>query len=89
MDFVFFSHAINHVAWQDGCWPSPGVRSWWVWQVLVDSLSRMASFMADMKCRQIEITRGYGRQRHDNLKEILMNAGAKNSPTVFLFLTRK
>ena len=22
---------------------------------------------------------------HDNLKEILMNAGAKNRPTVFLF----
>ena len=40
------------------------------------SLTRMAAFMADYKCRQIEITRGYGiNEFHDNLKEILMNAG--------------
>jgi dynein heavy chain len=46
----------------------------------------MASFMSDYKCRQIEITRGYGiNEWRENIKEILMNAGAKNLPTVFLF----
>ena len=42
--------------------------------------------MSDYKCRQIEITRGYGiNEWRENIKEILMNAGAKNLPTVFLF----
>lgn len=46
----------------------------------------MAAFMASYKCRQIEITRGYGMNEwHDNLKDILMSAGCKNQQTVFLF----
>ena len=36
--------------------------------------------------QQIEITRGYHiNEWHEDLKLILMNAGAKNLPTVFLF----
>lgn len=34
----------------------------------------------------IEITRGYGSSEfHDDLKAVLMTAGAENMPTVFLF----
>lgn len=50
------------------------------------SLTRLSAFIAGYKCVSIEITRGYGSSEfHDDLKSVLMTAGAENVPTVFLF----
>ena len=50
------------------------------------SLTRLACFIGDFKCRSIEITRGYGMNEwRDDIKSMLMAAGAENKPTVFLY----
>ncbi|XP_073954501.1 dynein axonemal heavy chain 1-like isoform X1 [Choristoneura fumiferana] len=50
------------------------------------SLSRLAAFIAELTCIQIEITKSYGQAEwRDDLKQTMMKAGADNRGIVFLF----
>ncbi|KAF1334344.1 Dynein heavy chain, partial [Globisporangium splendens] len=50
------------------------------------SLARLASFMVEAKCVQIEVTRGYGTNEfHEDLKKLMVSAGVGGNSTVFLF----
>ncbi|RHY33391.1 hypothetical protein DYB32_001670 [Aphanomyces invadans] len=50
------------------------------------SLTRLAAYMAEYGCSQIEISKGYSvADWRDDLKKCLMKAGVDEKPTVFLF----
>ncbi|KAH9093106.1 hypothetical protein Ae201684P_008767 [Aphanomyces euteiches] len=50
------------------------------------SLTRLAAYMAEYGCSQIEISKGYSvADWRDDLKKCLMKAGVEEKPTVFLF----
>jgi dynein heavy chain len=88
MDLVFFKDAIQHIGRISRLLRQPRGNA-----LLVgvggsgrQSLSKLSAFIADMKCFQIELARGYGvNEFHEDLKKLLMQAGAENKPTVFLF----
>jgi dynein heavy chain len=51
------------------------------------SLSRLATFIANYKLFQIEVVKGYGMTNwRDDAKRALLQAGAEQKPTSFLFV---
>jgi dynein heavy chain len=51
------------------------------------SLSKLSTFMSNYKIYQIEVIKGYSmRDWRDNLKTVLMQAGAEGKATSFLFV---
>merc|ERR1719230_1970370 len=50
------------------------------------SLTRFAAYTAEMKCFQIELTKGYGyNEFREDLKKLYFWAGVDGTPVVFLF----
>ncbi|ENN79658.1 hypothetical protein YQE_03893, partial [Dendroctonus ponderosae] len=50
------------------------------------SLTRLASFMAEFACFQIELTKAYGAYDwREDVKKLMLNAGLQRRETVFLF----
>lgn len=50
------------------------------------SLTRLAAHLSDYECFQIELAKNYGIvEWREDIKKVMMQAGLKNLPTVFLF----
>ncbi|TMW63012.1 hypothetical protein Poli38472_005630 [Pythium oligandrum] len=88
MQLVFFRDAISHLSRLARILRQPRGNA-----MLIgvggsgkQSLARLAAFMVDAKCTQIEITRGYGTNEfHEDLKKLMLSAGVGGVSTVFLF----
>lgn len=88
MNLVFFKDAIMHLSRISRVLRQPRGNA-----LLIgvggsgrQSLTRMATFLREFQCFSIEISKNYkDPQWKDDLKKLLKNAGAKNTPQTFLF----
>eukprot|EP00667_Euglena_gracilis_P000017 EG_transcript_17 len=86
-DLVFFKDAVHHLSRICRVLRQPRGNA-----LLVgvggsgrQSLVRMAAFMAEQRCLQIAVTRGYGvAEFREDLKKALLDAGCIDRPLVFL-----
>jgi len=88
MHLVMFMDAIQHVARISRVirQPKGNVLLLGVGGSGRQSLSKLATFMADYRLFQIEIAKGYGvAEWRENLKTVLLLAGVSAQPVVFLF----
>eukprot|EP00960_Hanusia_phi_P070417 767305-Hanusia_phi.AAC.13 len=88
MNLIFFMDAIEHVSRLARIIRTPRGNA-----MLVglggsgkQSLTRLAAFMAEFQCFQIELSRGYSNSEfREDLKKLFQIAGVDRSPVVFLF----
>jgi len=88
MNLVFFQQAIDHISRIARILRQPRGHA-----MLVgvggsgkQSLTRLACFMCEMKCTELEITRGFSfSDFQEHLKNIMISAGVAGKETVFLF----
>jgi dynein heavy chain len=87
-NLVFFQDAIEHISRVARVLGQPRGNA-----MLVgvggsgkQSLTRLACFMAEMKCCELEITRGFAyADFQEHLKKVMVLAGVQGKETVFLF----
>jgi len=88
MNLVFFADAVRHVCRMSRILRQPRGNA-----MLVgvggsgkQSTTRMASFISEMPCLQIEISRGYGlKDFREDVKQFMLKTGVEGTPIVFLF----
>lgn len=88
MNLVFFRMAVEHISRIARILRQPRGNA-----MLIgvggsgkQSLTRIACFMAEMECVQIELTRGYSENEfHEDIIKLLLSAGIEGKSLVFLF----
>uniref|UniRef100_A0A7S2SR52 AAA+ ATPase domain-containing protein n=1 Tax=Mucochytrium quahogii TaxID=96639 RepID=A0A7S2SR52_9STRA len=88
MHLVFFKDAVSHISRISRILSQPRGNA-----LLIgvggsgkQSCTRLASFMAEFECFQIELVRGYGLSEfHEDIKKLMISTGVEGKNVVFVF----